>query len=128
MRVSLSWEAIMDIKKIEIETPDEQAAIYHAIKFIIEGQKHAVALGIIPEVMAVRPKLENNGVLVLPLDQNCEEDLELGFQNWLDEKSPVYTNYSKNKIVKHLKIKISEAKRIPQSIQFILGLCDIFSE
>jgi hypothetical protein len=127
MRVSLSWETIMEIKKITIETSDEQAALYHAIKFIIEGQKHAVALGIIPEVMEVRPKLESNGTLVLPLDKNCEEDLELGFQNWLNENSSVYTSYSKNKIVKQLKNKIEVAPRIPQSIQFIKGLFDIFS-
>lgn len=118
----------MEIKKIEIETPDEQAALYHAIKFIIEGQKHAVSLGIIPEVMEIRPKLESTGTLVLPLDENCIEDLELGFQNWIEEQSPVYTSYSKNKIIKKLKIKIEEAPRIPQSVQFIKSLFDIFSE
>lgn len=118
----------MEIKKIEIETPDEQAAIYHAIKYIIEGQKHAVSLGIIPEVLEIRPKLENSGTLILPMDEGCLEDIELGFNNWLAQASPVYSSYSKNKIIKQIRIKIENAPRIPQSVQFIKNLFDIFSE
>jgi hypothetical protein len=116
----------MEIKKIEIETPDEQAAIYHALRFIIEGQKHAVALGIIPEVMEVRPKLETKGTLVLPLDQHCLEDINLGFKDWLDSNSSVYTFSSKHKIIKKLNEKISEAPRIAQSIQYMKELFDMF--